>query len=224
MDRLTVIVTDPVRAMLIKIGSYVPVIAGALLILVAGWLIAKMIETILVRVLRVMRIDNLSDKAGISKILAQGDIKLTLSEILGAIVYWLVMLVAIVTTLNALNLTTAANLMSRLVAYVPNIIAAIFVLVLGSFLANFVSAIVRTSASNAGIKNAKLLGQITQIILVIFAIAIAVEQLKVAAALVGIAVNIILASIGLGVAIAFGLGCKDLAAKAMSDLISKMKK
>lgn len=224
MDRLALVVADPVKAMLIKIWSYVPVLAGVIVILVVGWLIAKLIESVIVRVLKAVRLDAASDKAGISNVLAQGEIKLTLSELLGAIIYWLVMLVVMVIALNALNLTVAADLLSRLVEYVPNIIIAIFVLVLGSFLASFVSAIVRTSASNVGIERAKLLGQITQTVLVIFSVIIAIEQLKIATALIALAVNIILAALGLGIALAFGLGCKDIAGKFVSDLVNKMKK
>ena len=221
---LSLVVVDPVKAMLIKIWSYIPAVIGALLILVIGWLIAKLIEVVVVRALKAVRLDALSDKAGVTNVLAQGEIKLTVSELVGAIIYWITMLVVLATAMNALNLTVAAELLSRLVGYVPNILVAIFVVVLGSFLANFVAAIVRTAASNAGVERAKLLGQIAQTILVIFTIIIAIEQLNIATTLITLSVNLILASIGLGIAIAFGLGCKDIAGKFMSDLINKYKK
>jgi hypothetical protein len=224
MERLAVIVADPVKAMLIKILGYIPVMVGVLVIFVAGWLVAKLIETVVVRVLKAVRLDALSDKVGISNVLAQGDIKSTLSEIIGALIYWVVILIVMVTALNALNLTVAAELLSRLVRYVPNIVAAIFVIVLGSFLANFVGAVVRTSASNAGIKKAKLLGQVSQTLLVIFAAIIAIEQLNIATALIALAVNVILAAVGLGIALAFGLGCKDIAGKYMQDVLNNLKR
>lgn len=224
MDWLTVVVTDPVKAMLIKVSGYIPTIVGAILILVIGWLVAKLVESVVVRVLKILKLDVVSDKAGVAKILAQGDIKGSLSEVLGIITYWLVILITIVTALNSLNLTVAADLISRLVEYVPNIIAAIFVLVLGTYLAGFVGAVVKTSAANAGISNAKLLSEVTKIILVIFAIAVAIEQLKIAANLIGMALNIILAAAGLGFALAFGLGCKDIAAKSAQDFLNKLKK
>ncbi len=221
---LAVVVADPIKAMLIKIGSYIPAIAGAIVILVVGWLVAKFLEALVVRVLKTVKLDVASEKAGIPKILAQGDIKFSLSEIFGVITYWLMILITIVTMLNAMNLTVAASLISRLVEYIPNIISAIFVLVLGIFLAGFVSILVRTTAANAGIANNKFLGQITQVILVVFAAAVAIEQLQISTALIGIAVNVILASVGLGFALAFGLGCKDIAAKTMQEMLNKMKK
>ena len=224
MDWLTFVVVDPVKAMLIKIWSYVPSLAGAIVILVVGWLVAKVVETIVVRMLKAVRLDVASDKAGISNVLAQGEIRLSLSELIGAIIYWLVILVVLATALNALNLAIAADLISRLVAYVPNILGAIFILVLGTFLANFVSAIVRTSASNAGLNSAKLLAKLTQTVLVIFAVIVAIEQLKIASALIVLAVNVVLISIGLGLAIAFGLGCKDIAGKYMQEIVNNFKK
>ncbi|MBN1526692.1 MAG: hypothetical protein JW919_03805 [Candidatus Omnitrophica bacterium] len=219
----TVAIVDPVKAMLVKIWGFIPTITGAILILVCGWLIAKLLETIVVKVLKAIKLDMASEKAGVANVLAQGDIKITLSELIGGIIYWLIMLVVAVTVLNALNLAVAANLLSRLVEYVPNILAAIFVLVLGSFLATFVSAVVRTTANNAGVKNSKFLSQISQTIIVIFSVIIAVEQLNIATAFIALTVNIILASLGLGIALAFGLGCKDMVGKMVADYMNKMK-
>jgi hypothetical protein len=221
---LTFVVVDPVKALTVKILGYIPAIAGAIIILVVGWLLAKLIEGIIIRVLKAIRLDNASDKAGISNVLAQGDIKMTLSELIGGVIYWLIILVVIATALGTLNLTIAAELVSKLVEYVPNILAAIFILVVGTFLANFVATIVRTAASNAGIATAKLLSKVTQTVLIVFAIIVAIEQLKIASALIVLAVNIILISIGLGIALAFGLGCKDIAKKSVEEFLASIKK
>lgn len=223
-ENFNVVVIEPVKVMAVKIWSYVPTLAGAILILVVGWLLAKLIEAVVIRALKAVRLDAASDKAGVTNVLAQGDIRIKLSELIGGIVYWLVILVVVATTLDALELKIASELISRLVEYVPNILAAIFILILGSFLANFVSTIIRTAASNAGLKSSKLLSQIAQIVLVVFTVIIAIEQLKIATTLLILAVNILLVSVGLGLAIAFGLGCKDIAAKAMQDFLNSMKK
>jgi small-conductance mechanosensitive channel len=132
--------------------------------------------------------------------------------------------VVIATALGTLNLTVAAELVSRLVDYVPNILAAIFILIVGAFLADFVAAIVRTTAGNAGINKSSLLAKITKTIIIIFAVIIAIEQLKIASAIIVLAVNIILISIGIGAALAFGLGCKDIAGKFVQEVINNMKK
>jgi hypothetical protein len=224
MESFNVIVTEPVKAMLVKIWGYIPNIFAAIVILVVGWFIAKLIETIVARVLKLVRLDVASEKSGIAKMLAQGGIKATLSEIIGGIVFWVVIFVVIATAMNVVYLVIAADILSRLVAYVPNILGAIFILILGTLLASFVAAIVRTAASNAGIDNAKTLAEVTKIVLVIFAIIMAIEQLGIGVAIINLAVSIILASAGLAIAIAFGLGCKDIAGKAIVDMLNKMKK
>ena len=224
MESFTVIVVEPVKAMLTKILGYIPTIFAAILILVVGWFIAKIIETIVARVLKLVKLDMASDKAGISDILSKGDIKTTLSEVIGAIVYWVVILIVIATAMNAMNLTIAADILSRLVAYIPNILGAIFIIVLGTLLATFVASIVRTTASNAGIENSKTLAEVTKIVLVVFAIIMAIEQLGIGVAIINLAVSIVLASIGLAIAIAFGVGCKDIAGKTIADMMKKMGK
>jgi len=224
MDWLTFVVVDPVKALTVKILGYIPAIAGAIIILVVGWLLAKLIEAVVVRVLKAVKLDSASDKAGINNILAQGEIRVTLSELIGAVIYWLIILVVIATALGALNLTVAAELISRLAEYVPNILGAIFILIIGAFLANFVATVVRTAAGNAGIGTAKLMAKITQTVVIIFAVVIAIEQLKIASALIVLSVNIVLISIGIGMALAFGLGCKDIAGKFVQEIINNLKK
>lgn len=224
MDWLTFVVVDPVKAMLIKIWGYVPAIAGAIVILVVGWLIAKLVEAVIVRVLKAIRLDVASDKAGVSNVLAHGEIRRSLSELIGVIVYWIVILVVIATALGTLNLTVAADLVSRLIEYVPNILGAIFILIVGAFVADFVATIVRATAGNAGIKKAALLAKMSKAVLIIFAIVVAIEQLQVASTLIVLAVNIILISVGLGIALAFGLGCKDIAGKFIQDVVNDLKK
>lgn len=224
MDWLTFVVVDPVKAMLIKVWGYIPAIAGAIVILVIGWLVAKLIEAVVIRVLKAVRLDIASDKAGISNILAHGEIKLTMSELIGAIIYWIVVLVVIATALGTLNLTVASDMVSRLIEYVPNILAAIFILIVGAFVADFVATIVRTTAGNAGIDKAKLLAKMAKFVIVIFSVIIAIEQLKIASSLIVLSVNIILISIGIGIALAFGLGCKDIAGKFVQDLVNDLKK
>lgn len=224
MEQLQVMVVDPVRSMLVKVAGYIPTILAAIVILVIGWFLAKIVEAIVARVLKLVRLDVASEKAGIAKMLSEGDIKATLSEIIGAIIYWIVILIAIATAMNALNLAIAADILSRLVAYIPNILGAIFIIVLGMLLATFVAAIVRTTASNAGIENAKALSEVTKIVLVVFAIIMAIEQLGIGVAIINLAVSIVLASAGLAIAIAFGLGCKDIAGKSIADMMKKMGK
>jgi putative Mn2+ efflux pump MntP len=135
----------------------------------------------------------------------------------------LALLVTFVAAINAIGLTVAADLLNRIVLYIPNIIAAIFILILGMFVATLLSNIVRTAANNAGVAQSKLLGKVVEIAVAVFAIAITLEQLGIGAKVIELFITVILASIGLGLALAFGLGCKDIAAKFLNELIDNIK-
>jgi hypothetical protein len=105
----------------------------------------------------------------------------------------------------------------------PNVIGAVIILVLGMYLAAFASSIVRTTTANIGIAQSGVLGKVAQVAIIAFSILIALEQLRIGAVLVN-AMSIVLATVGLGVALAFGMGCRDIAGRFVNDLIEKLKK
>ena len=214
---------EPVTAMLVKIWSYIPNLVAALVILLVGWIIARTISSLVEKVLAVAKLDVAAEKAGLNDILAKGDVKKSISEILASIIYWLVILVVVATAVQPLRLTVAADLVSRLVDYIPNVIGAIFVLVFGGLLASFTGSVVQTATGNAKIRQARTLGQIVRVVIIILSITVALEQLRIGLAVIGLAVNILLASLGLGFAIAVGLGCKDLVARWVNNFVNSLK-
>jgi hypothetical protein len=171
-----------------------------------------------------VRLDALSRKLGIENFLTKGGIRYTLAELIGILIYWLLLLVTFMVAVNAVGLGVAASLLDRVVLYIPNVIASIFILILGMFFATFVASAVQAAAANAGIGQSKLLAKIAEVLVVVFAIAIVFEQLNIGARIIAVSVNIILAAFGLALALAFGLGCKDLAGKAMESFLDKLKK
>ncbi len=217
------VVMEPVKEVLSRLAGFLPTLLGVLIILIVGWIIAGLLKSVVVKLLKLIQLDVASEKAGLGDILRRGGIKPTLSELIGVLIYWLIMLLVFMTALNALGMTVAASLLDKVILYIPNVIAAVFILALGIFLSSMVGTIVRTASSNAGIVQAKFLGQLTQTVIMIFVVVITLEQLNIASSILNLAINIILASLGLALAIAVGLGCKDLAGKAVQDLINKTK-
>jgi hypothetical protein len=215
------LIIEPVTRMLTKILAYLPVLLGALVILIIGWIIAKAIKRIVDWLLKLIRFDALADKAGISEILKKGDLKISAREVVSSIVYWLIMIMILVMTVEALGLPRASDVLAGLFAYVPNVIAALLVLVVAMFLASFVSGIVRTAAGNANLPKPEILAGISRWAILIFAVTIALEQLGIAPLLVATTFNIILGGIVLALALAFGLGGKDTAAKYLEELKKK---
>lgn len=215
------LIVEPVREMLTKIIAYLPVLLGALLILIVGWIVAKIIRSIVDALLKVIRFDMLADKAGISKILQKGDLKITARQIVSGLVYWLIIIMVLVMVANALGLPKASDILSNLFAYVPKVIAALVVLVVAMFLASFVSGIVQIAAGNAKLPKPQLLAGISRWAIIIFALTIVLTQLGIAPLLVSATFNIILGGIVLALALAFGLGGKDAAARYLEELKQK---
>jgi len=223
MSNWQVVLLEPATTILSQVGHFLTNVLLVVIIMIIGWIISKTVKSVVTKALRALKIDEISDRIELDNLLAKGGIEYSLSELIGVICYWLGILVTFVIAINAIGLTIAADLLNRIVLYVPNIIAAIFIIILGIFMGTILKNIVQTAASNAGILQEKMLGKIEEVVVMIFTLAIALEQLNIGAKLIELTVSILLASLGLGLALAFGLGCKDAAGKFVNDLVDKIK-
>jgi len=215
------LIADPVRQMLAKILAYLPILLGALIIFIVGWIVAKLIRRAVDWLLKAVRFDVMANKTGITEVLRKGDLKITASQVVSGLVYWLIIIMVLVMTVDALGLPKASDILASVFAYVPKVIVALLVLIVAMFLAGFVSGIVRTACGNANLPKPELIAGISRWAIIIFAATIAMEELGIAPLLVGTAFNIILGGIVLALALAFGLGGKDAAARYLEDLRKK---
>ncbi len=215
------LIVEPVQKMLTRIMAYLPVLLGALIILIVGWIVAKAIRRLVDWLLKTIRFDVLADKAGISAILKKGDLGVSARAVVSNIVYWLIIIMVLVMTVDALGLPKASDVLESLFSYIPKVIAALLVLIVAMFLASFVSGIVRTAAGNANLPKPEILAGVSRWAIIIFAVTISLEQLGIAPILVTATFNIILGGICLALALAFGLGGKDIVAKYLEELRKK---
>ncbi len=216
-------IRDPILAMGIKIWGYVPNVLAAIVIFIAGLVVSKMAANIIGKVLKLSKLDTLSEKSGLEKILAAGEIKLTISGLIETLVYWALVLLVVVTAAQALKFTAAVDLIARLIAYIPRVIAAILILAVGFFVSTVLGSMVSAVSKNTGVKKANLLTKLTKGAVIILAAVIALEQLHIGAALITQIISIALISVGAGFAIAFGLGCKDLVSKSVNEFLNSLK-
>jgi hypothetical protein len=225
MGDIQSIILVPGKAVLTQIGLFVSNILLVLFLLLVGWLISKFVIKVgVTKLLRLLKVDDLSGRLELDQIFAKGGISLTLSELIGEICYWVSLLITFVVTLNAVGLSIAADLLQRMVLYIPNIVSAIFILIVGMFASVILKGVVKTSASNMGISHVNFLTKLSEVVVMVFAVAIALEQLQIGARIVELTISIVLASFGLGFALAFGLGCKDIVGKSVGNFIDKVKK
>ena len=215
------LIAEPVRSMLSKIMGFLPTLLGALIILVVGWIIAKLLRQLIDKLLQIVRFDTLADKTGISDVLKKGDLKISASQVVSTLVYWLIIIMVLIMTVDALGLPKASDVLASLFSYVPNVIAALLVLVVAIFLASFISTIVRTAAGNAKMPRPELLAGICRWTIIIFAATIALTELGIAPLLVTTTFNIVLGGLVLALALAFGLGSKDIVAKWLEEVRQK---
>ncbi len=216
MDAMHTVLGPSIKMVLTQVGLFVSSVLLVLILIIIGWLFSKLvIKEGVTKLLKLIKLDDLSQKVELDSILAKGGINIGLSDLLGIICYWLALLVTFVVALNAVGLTVAADLLQKIVLFIPNIIAAVFILIVGMFAAVLVRNIVRVSASNAGIDQANLMSNICEVVIIVFAVAIALEQLQIGGRIIDLTISIILGSFGLGFALAFGLGCKDIVGKAV---------
>jgi hypothetical protein len=224
MSSWTVVLLEPARVVLSQISQFLVNILLVLIILIIGWLISKVIRTLVTKGLKMVRLDELADRIELDSLLEKGGITYSLSELVGAVFYWLGLLVSFMVAINAVGLTIAAELLNKVLLYIPNVIAAMFILVLAMFVATLLKNIVLTAANNAGLSQGTFLSKVVEVIVVVFAILIALEQLGIGVKVTEITLSIILGSAGLGLALAFGLGCKEQAGRFVNELVEKLKK
>jgi hypothetical protein len=144
--------------------------------------------------------------------------------VFGALAYWLVILASLVVACNGLGLSYVADLLGRVMWFVPNVFVAMLVLALGAFFARFVGDAVTTYGRHAGIQDAVLLGKVAQYAILLFVVLIALDQVKIGGDIVRQSFLIILGGVVFALALAFGLAGKDWAADRIEDWWPKKKR
>jgi hypothetical protein len=210
-------------AFITKIAVFLPNLFFAIAIILIGWVVCNVIKRIVVRVLKVCQFDILAERSGITQALERGGIKQTAADILGLLVFWFLFLIAIVTTLETLNLSGATDTLHTIYLYIPKIVAALVTLILGLYFANFLESVTRTSCANAGLEQAAAIGRTAYIGTVIFVVAGIFEILDIASEIVIWAFILVFGAICLGLALAFGLGGREVAGRYLEKWLEQKK-
>lgn len=208
---------EPVRAFLVQLGEFLPKLILAIIILIAGWLLAKFIKVVVVKGLQAINFQVLTEKAGIDGFLQQGGIKTGMAGVLGILGYWLVILLTLMVAFNGLGLTYITDLVGRIVLFIPKVIVAVLILAIGLYFARFIAQAVSAYGKNVGMEDAELLGRISQYAIMVFVVLIALDQVNVVTDIIRQAFLILLAGVVLALALAFGIGGQ----KAAGDLLQR---
>lgn len=215
---------EPARAFLLQVGAFLPRLALAILVLVAGWLFAKALRFAIEKGLRAINFNVLTERSGMDEFLQQGGTQSDTTGLFGLLAYWLVILAALIIAFNSLGLTYITELLGRVVLFVPKVIVALLILTFGAYFARFVGNAVLTYCKNVGVQDADFIGKLAQYTIVAFVVLIALDQINVGGDIVRQTFLIVLAGIVFALALAFGLGGKDWAAGMLERWWPKSKK
>lgn len=210
-------------AFITKIAVFLPNLFFAIAIILLGWVICNVIKRIVVRVLKLCQFDILAERSGIKQILDRGGIRQSASDIVGLLVFWFLFLIAIVTTLETLNLSGATDTLHTIYLYIPKIVAALVTLILGLYFANFLESVTRASCANAGLEQAGSIGRTAYLATAIFVVAGIFEILDIASEIVIWAFILVFGAACLALALAFGLGGRDVAGRFLEKWLEQKK-
>ena len=206
-----------------QVATFFPKLLAVIVILFFGWLCAKAACVIVKRILGFLRFDQFADKSGLEHFLSHSGVDLTLSGVISMVVYWLVILLFVVTGANSLGLTEVAGMLNSLANYLPRIIVAILILIFGTLLARFVNRLVFAWLHGIKFEGALAISTTAEYAIQIFALFVALEQLGIGTQLLTALFVIVFGAVFLALAIAFGLGGREQAARII-DQLDKSKK
>src|SRR5258708_8891754 len=207
------VMLEPLRVFLTQIADFLPRLALALIVLIAGWLIAKAVRFAISRGLRKVNFHIITERAGIDGFLRDGGIRMDGTDIVAMLVYWIVILVALVVGFNLLGLTYVTDLLSRVLLFVPKVLVALLILAFGAYFARFVGNAVSAYLRNVHLQDADLLGNLARYAILAFVVLIALDQVNICGDIVRQTFLILLAGVVFALALAFGLGGREWAAE-----------
>ena len=207
-DRLQTSFTD-------VFGKLALPLLGALVILFAGYLLAKVLEKLTERLLRRIRLNYLLERGGVTQAVERSGTHVNPTRVISNLVFWLAMFTVILIAANALGLKSLADVVSTLVSYIPSVIAAIVIVLVGIVLGGFVGGLIQASAG--GMHGGRALARTGRGGVILLAVFMALQELGIATDIVTTAFAILFGAIALAMALAFGLGNRELAAEVTRE-------
>jgi hypothetical protein len=211
----TATLIDSLRRQAERVWQILPDIALALVLLAAGWVVARLARKGAIRLMRLLHVDAVAERAGLEDYLVQGGIRYTTVTLIAGTIYWLILLGVFIALLDALGLRAAGDLFARVAQFVPNVLLAVGILVFGSLLSRVIGGVVTSYLSNVGSATAEPVGALARYAMLVFVLFMAAEQVAIGSEVLVSAFQIAFAAVCLAAALAFGLGGREWAAKVI---------
>ncbi|MGI1678835.1 MAG: mechanosensitive ion channel [Cellvibrionaceae bacterium] len=204
-----------------KIAAFLPSLLAAIVIVIVGYLIAKLLHFVVVRLLNTLGLNTLSIRAGINEVLDKAGIKSSVPEMVGKLIFWIILLTFLVSAAEILGLSRVSSAIDQLTSYLPKVIGACLILIVGFFLANLIRDLVRGSAESIGVEYAKPLSSIVFGLLCIITASLVINQLEIETTLLNAIIAIAAATLGLAIAISLGFGTRDFSKNVVASVYAR---
>lgn len=212
-----------VQSLLQDIVSFIPSFVGALLVIVIGWIIARIARKVIKRTLAAVGIDKVGEQIEQIDIVRKSGMSIKISGFISSVVYYLMMLIFIVAGTDILGMPAISELMSDLLNYVPNLIVAILIMGIGLLIADFLKNIVLTACKSIGIPAYSMIANIVFYFVLINVIIVALSQAKIDTDFLKNNLSLILAGIIFAFALGYGIASKDLASNFLASFYLRNK-
>jgi len=209
---------------LLSIISFIPTLLSAVLVFILGTIIARWVKLGVVKLLNLARLADIISTPAVKKFLQNASITQKIDDVLGEVARYIVLLIFFVTSVNLLGLNTVTQVLNRVLGYLPQVFAAILILISGILLAGFLEKVVKGSLGSVDIRSSRLMGKFTSYLIMVFTILAAISQLGIAQPFVGTLFIGFVAMLSLALGLGFGLGSKDLIKKILENWYKNFKK
>lgn len=211
MDGTTQVVFDSFTNFWSSIASSIPTILVSLLLIFAGFIFAWIFESVSRKVLRAVKLEEAVARIGIKQVFEKAGIRITFTRLLSGAVYWFVLIVFLAAVVDIAGLNQLSDFVDNLIGYLPNVIAAVAILIIGILVANVLHNVVKNAGSSANLHSTNFLASLTKWAIFVFAFIAALVQLKIAPDLLKILFTGFVIMLSLAGGLAFGLGGRDMA-------------
>ncbi len=215
------VVTQPLRDVFQKLVAFLPNLLTGIIVFAIGLVVAWLVKILVVRIVRLLKLEAAFTRSGLTDALQRMAVKDTPDKLIGRMFFWLVTLLFFVLALSAMRVPVIDQLLERFLLYLPNVLVALIIMTLGYFLGNFLGRAALIASVNAGVRLSTLLSKGVKTVILLFAFAMALEQLGIGRSTVIAAFTIVFGGAVLALALAFGLGGQDLARRLLEKRLKK---
>ncbi len=202
----------------LQFANFIPNLVGALIVLIIGLIVAAGLGTLVEKIFETLRLDSFLEKLGLKPYFERAGLRLRGAYFLGRLVYWFIAIAFLLAASDSLGLYALSSFLSAVLAYLPNVIAAVLIMLVAVVLGNFVRRVVMASVLSAKLHAAHFLGSLTWWAIIIFGFFAALTQLDVAVTIIQSLVTGFIAMLALAGGLAFGLGGREYAAHLLAKL------